>query len=414
MTRRAVAAPTAPAGVAAGLARLTAVDALRGLAMIVMALDHTREFLHADAMRFPADDLALTTPLLFLTRWVTHLCAPVFVFTAGMGARLRMDRAGASPGQVSRYLWTRGVWLILVELTVMRLAMNFTFDLRYPVLLIILWALGWSMIALAALVHLRPPVVGALGLTVIVLHNTLDTLDTVWPEQLGALAWLWRVLHQPGVISLGGVTAVTGYPLLPWMGVMAAGFWAAEIYHWQPARRRRALHLTGAACIAGFIALRVLNLYGDPAPWSTQPTTVFTALSFLNTTKYPPSLSFLLMTLGPALLFLAGLERAALGNGHPLVVFGRVPFAYYVVHFWILHVTASVVAFARYGSASFTSLWHPLPSMGGARELFPSDLGLSLGAVYLAWTLLVVALYPLGVWLARMKARRRHWWLSYL
>lgn len=379
--------------------------------MVIMALDHTREFLHAGAMHFAADDLARTTPLLFLTRWVTHICAPVFVFTAGMGARLRMDRGGATARQVSRYLWTRGVWLILVELTVMRLAMNFTVDLRYPVLLIILWALGWSMIALAALVFLPPRVIGALGLAVIALHNTVDGVQA---QQFGALAWLWHVLHQPGVVSVGGVTAVTGYPVLPWMGVMATGFWAATIYQWAPANRTRALRLTGAACIAGFIVLRALNLYGDPLPWAAQPTTVFTALSFLNTTKYPPSLAFLLMTLGPALLLLAKLERVALGRRHPLVVFGRVPFAYYVIHFWILHIVASTAALVRYGAPSLAYLRLPLPSMGGARELFPSELGFSLGPVYVAWALLVVAMYPLCLWLARVKARRRDWWLGYL
>ncbi len=379
--------------------------------MVIMALDHTREFLHAGAMQFAADDLALTTPLLFLTRWVTHICAPVFVFTAGMGARLRVDRGGATARQVSRYLWTRGVWLILVELTVMRLAMNFTFDLRYPVLLIILWALGWSMIALAALVYLPPRVAGALGLGVILLHNTFDGVQA---QQFGALAWLWHVLHQPGVIALGGVTAVTGYPVLPWMGVMATGFWAATIYQWAPAKRMRALRLTGAACIAGLIVLRALNLYGDPSPWVAQPTTVFTALSFFNSTKYPPSLAFLLMTLGPALLLLAELERVTLSLRHPLVVFGRVPFAYYVIHFWILHIVAATAALLRYGAPSLAYLWLPLPSMGGARELFPSDLGFSLGAVYVAWALLVVAMYPVCLWLARVKARRRDWWLSYL
>jgi uncharacterized membrane protein len=392
-------------------ARLAAVDALRGLVMIVMALDHTRDFLHVGAMQFSADDLTRTTPLLFLTRWITHICAPVFVFTAGMGARLRLDRSGSDAGQVSRYLWSRGVWLILVELTVMRLAMNFTFDLRYPVLLIILWALGWSMIALAALVYLPPRAVGALGLGIIAFHNTFDGVQA---QQLGALAWLWHVLHQPGAIAIGGVTAVTGYPVLPWIGVMATGFWAAEIYRWEPATRLRVLRLTGTACVAGFIVLRAFNLYGDPAPWSTQPTAVFTVLSFLNTTKYPPSLAFLLMTLGPACLLLAGLERASVGGRHPFVVFGRVPFAYYVVHFWLLHVAASAAAYGRYGPASLAYLWHPLPSMGGTREMFPADLGLSIGEVYLAWALLVAALYPLCVWLGRLKSRSRKWWLSYL
>ena len=396
---------------AAPQVRLTAVDALRGLVMAIMALDHTREFLHAGAMNFAADDLTRTTPLLFLTRWVTHICAPVFFLTAGMGARLRMDRGAASVAQVSQYLWTRGLWLIVVEVTVMRLAMNFTVSVDYPVLLIILWALGWSMIALAALVYLPPRLVGAVGLAILALHNTLDRVQA---GQFGAMAWLWHVLHQPGAISLGGVTAVTGYPVLPWLGVMAAGFAAAEIYQWPPARRVRALRVAGTCSIAGFVAVRALNSYGDPSPWLTQPTAAFTVLSFLNTTKYPPSLSFLLMTLGPALWLLAGLERARLTSRHPFVVFGRVPFAYYVTHFWILHAVASTAAFARYGSASFQFLWQPLPSMGSARGMFPADLGLSLGEVYVAWMLLVVSLYPACVWLAGVKARRRDWWLSYL
>ena len=394
-------------------ARLTAVDALRGLVMVIMALDHTREFLHAGAMNFAADDLTRTTPLLFLTRWATHVCAPVFFLTAGMGARLRMDRGGAraSTAQVSRYLWTRGLWLIAVEVVVMRLAMNFTFDLRYPVFLIILWALGWSMIALAALLYLPPRRVGALGLGVIVFHNTLDA---VTPAQFGPLAWLWTILHQPGVVSIGGITAVAGYPVLPWIGVIAVGFSAAEIYTWTPKQRLRLLHLAGTAGIVGFVSLRLINGYGDPSPWLPQATPAMTMASFLNTTKYPPSLLFLLMTLGPAALLLAWLERATLGSRHPLLVFGRVPFAYYVTHFWMLHLAAAAMAFARYGPATWQFLWQPLPSMGGTRALFPGDLGVSVGAVYVAWILLVASLYPACVWLSNLKARRRDWWLSYL
>ena len=392
-------------------ARLSSVDALRGLVMVIMAIDHTREFFHAGAMNFAADNLARTTPLLFLSRWVTHICAPVFLFTAGMAARLRMERGDVRPSEMSRYLVTRGLWLIAVELIVMRLAMNFSLDLRYPVLLIILWALGWSMIALAALVHLPPRIVGALGLLVVVGHNALDGVQAA---QFGGMAWLWNVLHQPGAVAAGGVTAVTGYPVLPWMGVMAVGFASAGIYTWEPARRLRALRLTGTLCIAGFVALRSLNMYGDPAPWSTQPSALFTALSFLSTTKYPPSLAFLLMTLGPAAWLLAAFERASFGPRHPFVVFGRVPFAYYVSHFWILHVAASVAALARYGASALRFLSEPFPSMGGARDLFPPDFGFSLGQVYLVWLLLVAALYPFCRWLGELKGRRRDWWLSYL
>jgi uncharacterized membrane protein len=390
--------------------RVTAVDALRGLVMIVMALDHTREFLHVDAMSFSAENLARTTPILFLTRWVTHICAPVFLATAGMAAGLRLARGG-SKAELSRYLVTRGLWLIAVELVVMRLAMNFTFDLRYPVFLIILWALGWSMVALAGLIHFPARVVGIIGLAIIVGHNSLDGVAA---SSFGPLAWLWQVLHQPGLITIGPVSAIAGYPVLPWIGVMALGFWAAGIYAWPAARRERALRVAGVGAVAGFVVLRTLNGYGDPAPWTPQATPVMTAVSFFNTAKYPPSLIFLLMTLGPAALLLAWLERAMPGPRHPFVVFGRVPFAYYVVHFWLLHAVAALAAFLRYGAATWAFFWHPLPSMGGPREMFPADLGYPLWVVYVAWLLLVTALYPACRWLAEVKARRRDWWLSYM
>lgn len=390
--------------------RITAVDALRGLVMVIMALDHTRDFLSADAMNFPPEALDRTTPALFLTRWITHICAPVFLCTAGMAARLRLGR-GTTPAAMSRYLVTRGLWLIAVEVTVMRLAMNYTFDLRYPVFLIILWALGWSMIALAALLHLPARAVGAIGVAIILLHNTLDGVTA---SAFGPLAWLWHVLHQPGLLTIGPVRAIAGYPVLPWIGVMAFGYWAAGIYEWTAERRLRTLRIAGAVAVAGFFLLRMMNAYGDPAPWGPQARPAMTVVSFLNATKYPPSLIFLLMTLGPAAWLLAALERLAPGHRHPFVVFGRVPFAYYVVHFWLLHLAASALTFVRYGGAAWAYFWHPLPSMGGSREMFPADLGLSLPLVYLAWLLLVTALYPAARWLAGLKARRRDWWLSYL
>ncbi len=378
--------------------------------MFIMALDHTREFLHAGAMNFSAEDLTRTTTFIFLTRWITHICAPVFVFTAGMGARLRLLRGGTA-AEVATFLWTRGLWLIVVELTVMRLAMNFTLDGRYPVFLIILWALGWSMIGLAACVRLPARVVGGLGLGIVLGHNLLDGIQA---SQLGAWGPLWHVLHQPGLIMVGGVPAIAGYPLLPWFGVMAVGFWAAEVYEWDAASRTRLLQRAGAACIVGFLALRLVNGYGDPVPWSAQPTAGLTVLSFLNAAKYPPSLMFLLMTLGPALLLLVAFERRPPGARHPFVVFGRVPFAYYVVHFWLLHLLAAALAFVRYGPATRAFLWHPLPSMGGAREMFPPDLGISLGWTYVAWLLVVAALYVPARWLAELKARRRDRWFGYL
>jgi uncharacterized membrane protein len=396
----------------AGLnARLTSVDALRGAIMVIMALDHTRDFFHAGAMAFSPEDLARTTPLLFFTRWVTHICAPVFLFTAGIGAFLRLQRPGSTKGQLSRFLWTRGLWLVVIELTVMRLAMNFSLATRYPVLLLVLWALGISMIALAALIHLPRRALAIASLAVIALHNGLDGLQA---QQFGAFSWLWQVLHQQGVFVVFGIPFVVAYPVLPCIALMAAGFAAGPIFLLEPQDRRRVLVRWGTAVIAGFVILRAINIYGDPAPWSVQPTAPFTVLSFFRTTKYPLSLDFVLMTIGPALLALTWLERRALPAGHPLVIFGRVPFFYYVTLFWILHAIASSFAWLRYGSTSLAFLFNPLPSMGGPRELFPADFGYPLWVTYAVWLSVVLLLYPLCKWFAGVKARRRDWWLSYL
>jgi uncharacterized membrane protein len=368
--------------------RITAVDALRGAVMIIMALDHVRDFVHAGAMSFSPEDLARTTPILFFTRWITHICAPTFVFLAGMGVFLRLQRS-RSKADVSRFLWTRGVWLVFIELSVMRLAMNVTFDGRYPYLLLVLTALGVSMIVLAALIHLPMGVIAVVSIAVLALHNLLDGIDA---SRFGAFAPLWRILHQQGFFTLAGVPVVVGYPVLPWIGVMAAG----------------------ATMIALFALLRAVNVYGDPVPWSHQASPVFTALSFLRTTKYPPSLDFVLMTIGPALLLLAYFDKLGLDSRHPLVTIGRVPFFYYVVHFWAIHVVASVMAYVRYGASSLEFLFAPLPSMGGPRELFPPDFGYPLWVTYGVWVAVVAALYPLCRRVADFKARTNASWASYL
>ncbi len=379
--------------------------------MVLMTLDHTRDFFHAGAMTFSPEDLTRTTPILFLTRWITHVCAPAFLFTAGLGAFLRLQRPLSTKAQLSRFLWTRGLWLVLVELTVMRVAMNFSLDARYPVLLLVLWALGVSMIALAALVHLPPRVLAVLSVTVIAVHNGLDGVQA---SQFGVVSGLWNVLHQPGVFFVAGVPVVVGYPLVPWIAVMAAGFCAGPVFLRAPQERRQFLLRWGTVLVVGFVVLRAINLYGDPQPWSTQPSAVFTVISFLRTTKYPPSLAFLLMTLGPALLALSYFDRRGLGGSHPLVVLGRVPLFYYVLHFFALHLLASTLAWLRYGSASFAFLFNPLPSMGGPAPLFPEGFGYPLWITYVVWIAVVVLLYPLCRWFAGFKARRRDWWLSYV
>jgi uncharacterized membrane protein len=375
---------------------LYSLDALRGLVMIIMALDHVRDFVHSQAMLFPPENLTRTTPILFFTRWITHFCAPVFMFAGGMGAFLWAQRNTG----LSRFLWTRGLWLIVLELTVMRLAFYFSFSPAYPVLLTVLWALGASMIALAVLSKLPLRVLGVLSILTIVLHNLLDGVKG------GAL---WTVLHRPGAIPIGGTLVMVGYPLIPWIAVMAAGFCFGQIFLLTPEQRRRILVRTGAAMTIAFVVLRAINIYGDPSRWSPE---VYPVLSFLNCTKYPPSLDYLLMTLGPAMLCLAWFDGLTWRKENPLIVFGRVPLFYFVVHFFAAHAIASAAEGIRYGK--FSLMFEPMPNMGGPRELFPPDFGYDLWVVYVVWALLVIALYPLCRWYAGVKARRQDWWLSYL
>jgi uncharacterized membrane protein len=398
-----------PASLAKPGTRLLSIDALRGLVMIIMALDHVRDFFHADAMVFSPTDLARTTPVLFFTRWMTHYCLPVFMFAAGMGVYLY--GRSHSKGELSRFLWTRGLWFIALELTVMRFAYNFNFSLRFLILLLILWIFGICLLAMAVLVYVPMRWLAALSVAVIVLHNCLDTLRA---QQFGPAAWVWNLLHQPGVIPLAGKMALVTYTFLPWIAVMAAGFCFGRVFQLEPAARRRIMLRLGLAMTIAFIALRALNHYGDPAPWAHQKSALFTVLSFLNCSKYPGSLDFLLMTLGPALLVLAWFDRLTFKPANPLVVFGRVPMFYFILHFYLIHVLAVLAAYLRYGSSAARFVFNPLPSMGGPRELFPANFGYSLWTVYGVWLLVVVLLYPVCRWFANVKSRRRDWWLSYL
>jgi uncharacterized membrane protein len=248
--------------------------------MIIMALDHVRDFFHAGAMSFPPEDLTRTTAALFFTRWITHLCAPVFAFTAGVGAFLWFNR-GRSPNQLSEFLWKRGLWLVLLDLTVVRFAMFFSL-VSGPVILNVLWALGWSMVALAILVRLPASVVGAFSIAVIMLHNLADRIP---PAAFGPAAWIWNVLHVTGVVPVQGIPVITAYPVLPWLAVMAGGFYAARILRQSPERRQRWLIGAGLGITVAFVLLRWWNVYGDPQPWLAQATPVTTVLSFLRTTK---------------------------------------------------------------------------------------------------------------------------------
>ena len=278
-----------------------------------------------------------------------------------------------------------------------------------PVLLMILWAIGLSMIALAALIHLPMRLLAGVSIAIIALHNSLDGVSA---ETFGRAAWLWDILHQQNVFTFLGIKFATAYPVLPWIGVMAAGYCLGTLFLWDAKRRRRFLMRLGLALTVAFIVLRGVNIYGDPAPWSHQTSALFNVLSFLNTTKYPPSLDFLLMTLGPGIAAMAWLERFRFSFTNPLVVFGRVPFFYYVTHLLVAHLIAIAMNLARYGRTSFLLI--APPSKGSPSELFPPDYGYPLWTVYAVWVVVLLLLYPACLRFARLKQGHHNWWFTYL
>ena len=271
--------------------RIQSVDALRGAIMMLMAIDHIRDYLARSAQQFLPTDLTRTTPAIFLTRWVTHFCAPVFVITAGLGAYFWANRGHHSKGELSQLLISRGIWLIILEVTILRVIFFSQISFKVnPVILIILWAIGTSMIGLAGLIYLPMRLIAAVGLAIIALHNLLDHVSA---DRFGHAAWIWDILHQQNAFSFHGLTFVTAYPVLPWIGVMAGGYSLGVVFEWTAPRRRIFLMRLGAALLAVFVVLRTVYMYGDPLGWSYQTSPVFTVLSFLNVTKYPPSLDFL-------------------------------------------------------------------------------------------------------------------------
>jgi uncharacterized membrane protein len=390
--------------------RIQSVDALRGAIMMLMAIDHIRDYVARSAQQFLPTDLTRTTPAIFLTRWITHFCAPVFMLTAGLGAYFWMTRGHHSKRELSRLLISRGIWLIVLEVTILRLILlsqiSFTAN---PVLLIILWAIGISMIALAGLIYLPMRIIAVVSIAIIALHNLLDPVSA---KRFGRAAWIWDILHQQNVFAFHGINFATAYPVLPWIGVMAGGYCLGTVFEWDAHRRRSFLGRLGLALAASFVVMRAVNVYGDPLPWSHQASPVFTVLSFLDVTKYPPSLDFLLMTLGPATVVMAWLEKFNFHFTNPLIVFGRVPFFYYGAHLLFAHVIAIGMNFVRYGANSFLLI--APPSMGSSSEVFPVDYGFPLWTVYAVWVVVLLLLYPACLWFARLKQRRHDWWLTYL
>ena len=408
--------------------RIDSIDLLRGIVMVIMMLDHTRDFVHYGALRFDPLDLTQTNIVLFLTRWITHFCAPVFVFLAGTGAFLQGAR-GKSKRDLSRFLVTRGLWLIVLEFTVVRLFAFFNVDPRFLLFLQVIFVIGFSMIVLAALIHLPLKFIAGLGLLMIALHNFFDRYRaTPWRgPQSPVPSWgakLWMLLHQPGLFPIGprfpSPLAFILYPLIPWIGVMAVGYAFGALYTKDARLRRRWLLLIGGIATWLFVFIRAVDKYGEPGHWSRQKNVVFTILSFINTTKYPPSLDYLLMTLGPAILALAFFESgrdaviaASRSAGSALrnffVTFGRVPLFFYVLQWFTSH-TIAIMLHLAFGKPVRWLFQTPVDWFANP----PQGNGFNLYVVYVSWIAGVLLLYPLCKWFAGLKARRHDWWLSYL
>jgi uncharacterized membrane protein len=380
------------------------VDLVRGLVMVVMVLDHTRDYF-MDAP-FDPTDLSRVTPGLFLTRWITHFCAPTFALLAGVGARLAGEARGRDRRALVRFLLTRGLWLILLEQTVEKFGVLFR-PSPGLVLGLVLTALGGGFVLLSALVAARVPawLIGAAGLAIIAGNNLLDLA----PPTAVSMPPLLGFLMRPDMVALpGGMLALVGYPLLPWFAVVAVGYWVGGLYGLERGRRRTVLVWTGLAAIGLYVFLRAGNVYGDPRRWSRGADAQLTALSFVNCTKYPPSLQFLLMTLGPALLVLAWFDGKTGALGAPLVTLGRVPLFYYLLQWYVIHGLALGVALAR-GEPTGWLFIDNFPIQP------PPSSSFGLPGVYGWWLVVVALLYLPSAWFARYKSRHRESaWLSYL
>lgn len=378
--------------------RIVSIDLLRGLVIMIMALDHVRDFWSPTA--FMPEDLTQTTPGWFFTRWITHFCAPVFVFLAGTSARLYGARQ-TSRKALAWFLLTRGAWLIVLELLIVVPSWQWGWSFLFVQ---VIWALGCSMIVLAGLIWLPMPAIAGFGFALVLGHHLLDGIEAA---QWGSLAWLWNVLHVPGWIALKGQFGVwVQYPLIPWLGVMALGYVAGGWYLGPASVRHQRLLGWGVAAIALFLLLRLTNFYGDPAQWSPQATALGQIMAVLNTTKYPPSLLFLCMTLGPAMLVLIVLERASGGFWDRVLVFGRVPLFFYLIHLPVIHAGSTIFLVAVYG--------REFGFFSGSPDTWPPAYEPQLWLTWLVWLATLALLYWPCKWYAELKFRLRKPWMSYL
>lgn len=390
---------SSPTGVTrSGGIRIDGIDLLRGLVIVLMVLDHVRDFFHITALT--ADPLAMDSrdPALFATRWITHLCAPTFVFLAGVSIHLQKTGGKARP-ELTRFLLTRGGWLIVLELTLVTVGFNF----GWFAFMQVIWAIGASMILMAGLIWLPGRVVLALGAVIVVGHQLLAPIN---PPDLGALAPVWWATMEFGLFPPGGLMA---YPVAPWLGVMMLGYGLGGVLTLEARARTRVVLMLAAGALVAFVVIRALNNYGDPRPWSVQDSGLWTAMSFINVSKYPPSLDYVLVTLGVALAVLPLLERLRGPVASVLLTFGRTPLFTYLLHIYIAHGLAVLVgALMGVPASAFTDF------LADPSRLQTAEWGVGLPMVYAMWALTLALLYPLSRWFEGLRRRRRDWWLGYL
>jgi uncharacterized membrane protein len=384
--------------------RLASIDMLRGMVIVIMALDHARDIFHASGYAFDPLDADRTTGLVYLTRLVTHLCAPTFILLAGVSAWLQQSK-GKGKAALSQFLLLRGLWLIFLEATVV--SFGWAFSLPYLVFLQVIWAIGWAMIALAGLVWLPRRAVLAIGVLIVAGH---DLLDGIAPADMGRAAWLWTLLQTGGAWPAGpGAMVLVTYPVLAWIGVMALGYGMAPLF--LSDRRGVALPAIGAAMLALFLPLRFWNIYGDPRPWLWADTLARSLMHFFDVEKYPPSLLYVLMTLGTVLMLAPLLERWHGRFAGALRIFGSVPLFAYVLHIYVLHAIniALLLATGRPTAGTFDQTRNAF-----MQPALLAGSGFPLPVVYAVWLVALAILYPLCRRWSALKARNRSWWMSYL
>ena len=388
--------------------RIESIDLLRGLVMIIMALDHTRDFFHDKALIDDPLNMATTTPALFMTRWITHFCAPVFVFLAGTSAFFQQARKTTK--DLSWFLITRGLWLVFMEVAVINLAI--TFDPQYKVIgLQTIWSIGISMILLGLAVWLPFKAILAIGLLIIFGHNAFDFYEA---KHTGEYSIFYSLLHRPGFYPLSSNhNLLVLYPFLPWTGLMMLGYCFGKLFTmYEGINRKKVLTWLGVGTILFFIALRATNAYGDAQHWSAQKNRLFTFFSFINTVKYPPSLLYMCMTIGPAILFVAWMGSIKNSLTKFITVYGCVPFFYYVFHFYLIHALSAIFFLLR--GHSFTEGVYTDPNAPFSFNFTVPGEGYSLWVVYAVWLFVVLLLYPLCKRFGNYKRTHKQWWLSYL